>query len=125
MLIVFWSRDFLLGAAALVIAMLLVSTHSVWYDWALLIVAALFLVMRSPAMTRGMRIEMWVVLLALYVGTSQSIHEVLYPSRYDVDWHGDAVYWITPIAFASLCWIASIAWREGLLRRPFQLRATA
>ena len=122
MLIVFWSRDFLLSAAALIIAMLLVSTHSVWYDWALLIVAALFLVMRSPAMTRGMRIEMWVVLLALYVGCSQSIHEVLYPSRYGVDWHRAAYFWITPIAFASLCWIASVALREGLLHRPFKLR---
>ena len=116
MLVVWWSRDFLLGAAATVVAMLLVSTHSVWYDWGLLAVAALMLVLRP--MKRGMRIELWFVLLALTVASSQSIAELLKPDRHFIDWPRAAFYWITPVAFGSLVWMASVAAREGLLKRP-------
>jgi alpha-1,2-mannosyltransferase len=122
MLVVWWSRDYLLAVAATVVAMLLVSTHSVWYDWALLVVAALFLLLRSQQMGRGMRIETWIVLLALYVASSQSISEVLYPDRHDVDWHRAATYWITPVAFLSLYWMVSVAARERLLRLPSRLQ---
>ena len=116
MFIVWWSKDYFLSAAATVIAMLLVSTHSVWYDWGLLVVAALMLLLRP--MKAGQRVELWIVLMALTVASSQSIAELLQPDRQAIDWPGSAFYSITPIAFASLVWIASIAARDGLLKLP-------
>jgi alpha-1,2-mannosyltransferase len=116
MLVVWWSRDFYLSVAATVIAMLLVSTHSVWYDWALLIVAALFLVLRP--MSRGVRFELYVVLLALTLACSQSLDALLYPDRHLIGWTRQAFYSITPVAFATLVWIASVALRERLLKLP-------
>jgi hypothetical protein len=104
--------------------MLLVSTHSVWYDWALLVVAALFLVLRSARMSRGQRIEMWIVLLALYLAASQSISEVLAPDRHFVDWHRAAFLSMTPVAFCSLVWMASLAIRDGQIRLPSLRRQT-
>ena len=116
MLVVWWSRDFCLSVAATVIAMLLVSTHSVWYDWALLAVAALFLFLRP--MTRGMRWELYVVLLALILAGNQSMDALLFPDRHVIDWPRKAFFSMTPVAFAALVWIASVALREGLLRLP-------
>ena len=116
MLIVWWSRDFFLSAAATVVAMLLVSTHSVWYDWALLVVAALMLVLRPMRGTK--RVEMWVVLMALTIAASQSIGALIDPDRHNIDWPHPEFYWITPVAFFSLVWMASIAARERLLHLP-------
>jgi hypothetical protein len=121
LLVVWRSRDYLLGVAAMMVAMLLISTHSVWYDWGILSVAALFLVLRSARFNRGMRVEMWVALLALFLACAQSISEVLTPDRHAVDWHRAAFYSATPVAFAVLVWMASIPLRErGLsaLLRP-------
>ncbi len=112
MLAVWRSRDYLLGVAATLVAMLLVSTHSVWYDWALLVVSALFLVLRSRGAGRSFRVEMWVVLLALFLACGQSIHEVLAPDRHNVDWHRSAFFTATPVAFATLVWMASVPLRE-------------
>ena len=116
MFVVWWSRDFCLSVAATVIAMLLVSTHSVWYDWALLCVAALFLVLRP--MNRGVRFELYVVLLALVLASAQSLEALLYPDRHLIDWPRSAFFSITPVAFATLVWIASVALRDGLLKFP-------
>jgi hypothetical protein len=122
MVVVWYGRDYYLGIAATVVAMLLVSTHSVWYDWSLLAVAALFLILRSPGMSRGQRVEMWVVLLALHLAASQSVAAVLYPDRHFVDWHRSAFFSMTPVAFLSLLWMASLAVRDGQLRPPDRLR---
>jgi hypothetical protein len=116
MLIVWWSRDFFLSVAATVIAMLLVSTHSVWYDWALLSVAALFLLLRP--MPRFMRFELYVVLLALFLASIQSLDALLYPDRHAIDWPRQTFFSLTPVAFLSLLWIASVTFRERLLRWP-------
>ena len=123
LLVVWRGRDYRLGVAATVVAMLLLSNHSVWYDWALLAVAALFLLLRSPEMSRGQRVEMWVVLLALYVAAGQSTAALLQPDRHFVDWYREAFYSLTPVAFASLLWLASLTLRDGGLalvtsRRP-------
>lgn len=120
LLVVWRSKDYLLGVAATLVAMLLISTHSVWYDWAILAVAALFLVLRSRDASRSYRVEMWVVLLALFMATAQSISEVLVPDRHAVDWHRAAFFAATPVAFAALVWMASLPLRErgfGLLWR--------
>jgi hypothetical protein len=109
------SRDYLLGAAATVLTMLLVSVHSVWYDWALLLAAGLFLVMRAPTMSRGMRVEMWVVMLLAFTQASASITTLLAPDRHNIDWHARGLFLITPVAFGALVWLASVAWREGLV----------
>ena len=124
LLAVWRSRDFHLGVAATVIAMLLVSTHSVWYDWALLVVAAIFLVLR-PWPRRGMRIEMWGVLLALLLCAGQSIAVVLSPDRHFIDWHRPGLFLVTPVAFVGLLWLVSVAWREGLLRLPLRRSRSA
>jgi len=116
MFVVWWSRDFFLTVAATVIAMLLVSTHSVWYDWALLIVAALFLALRP--MSRWVRFELWIVLLALFLASSQSVAELLYPDRHFIAWGRSAFYTLTPVAFGSLLWLVSVALRERLLKLP-------
>jgi hypothetical protein len=118
LLVVWRSRDYLLGAAAMVFAMLLISTHSVWYDWALLAVAALFMVMRAPRMRPGMRVERWVVFVALFIALIQSINAINGPDRHNVDWNHTAFFAVTPVAFAGLVWIASVALREGLVSLP-------
>ncbi len=109
------SRDYLLGAAATVLTMLLVSVHSVWYDWALLLGAGLFLVLRAPAMSRGMRVEMWVIMLLVFTQASASTTTLLAPDRHNIDWHARGLFLITPVAFGALVWLASIAWRERLV----------
>jgi hypothetical protein len=111
--VVWRSGDYLLSVAAMMVAMLLISTHSVWYDWGILSVAAVFLVLRSVRFGRGLRVEMWVVLLALFLATGQSISEVLAPDRHAVDWHRAAFFAATPVAFASLLWMATIPLRQG------------
>lgn len=127
LLIVWRGGDFHLGAAASIVAMLLVSNHSVWYDWVLLAVAAVLLVLRAAQMSRGQRVETWVVLLALYVATSQSTAALLQPDRHFIDWYGEAFYSLTPVAFASLWWMASLSIREAgwspLSLRPLRRRA--
>jgi hypothetical protein len=128
LIIVWWGRDYLLGVAATVVAMLLISTHSVWYDWALLSVAALMLVLRAPQMERTHRVEMWIVLIALHVAASQSMAELLLFDRHAPFWDRSAFYALTPVAFGSLLWMASVTIREGQLRlwplswRPSRLR---
>jgi hypothetical protein len=121
------SRDYLLGASATVLTMLLISVHSAWYDWGLLLGAGLFLVLRAPQISRGMRVEMWVVLLAVYLAAAQSTAVLLSPDRHAIDWHGQGLYLVTPVAFAALVWMATVAWREkpvrweeirGLVGRP-------
>jgi hypothetical protein len=118
LLVVWWKGDFYLGVAATVTAMLLLSNHSVWYDWAILIVAALFLVLRAPSMSRTQRVEMWVVLLALYIAAGQSIHELLMPGRHFIDWYRTAFYSMTPVTLVALVWMASLAWRDTRTSRP-------
>ncbi len=122
--IVWWGRDFYLGAAATVVGMLLVSTHSVWYDWSFLLVAALFLALRPSSM--ALRIQTGVVLIALSVAAGQSMAELLtplpgYPDRHYIDWVRSAFYAMTPVTFFALVWMAGLTlW--GRLPRPLQLR---
>jgi hypothetical protein len=114
--LIYRSGDFLVGAAGTVLAMLLISIHSVWYDWALLLAAALFLTMRVPQMTDRHRLEMWGVMLAVYLAASQSTAALLYPGRHEIDWHRQAIYLITPVAFVALVWLAALPYREGVAR---------
>jgi hypothetical protein len=107
--VVWWGRNYLLGVAATVLAMLLISTHSVWYDWALMIIAALFIVLYSRGKSRTMRVEMWVVLLAMHAAAAQSIHVLLRPDRFAIDWHSSGFFSITPVAFGALVWLALLA----------------
>jgi alpha-1,2-mannosyltransferase len=107
--IVWWGKNYLLGVAATVVAMLLISTHSVWYDWALLVIAALFLVLYSRGKSRTMRVEMWIVLLALHISAAHSIGILLRPDRFAIDWHSSGFFSLTPIAFAALVWMALLA----------------
>jgi hypothetical protein len=114
LLLVVWAgRDYYLSVAATIVAMLLVSTHSVWYDWALLAVAAVFLTLRAPQSSRWQRVETWVVMLAVYLAASQSIAELLKPERHVIDWHRPAFYSMTLVAFGSLAWMASVVVRQG------------
>jgi hypothetical protein len=131
---IYRSRDFLIGASGTVLAMLIFSIHSVWYDWALLLAAALFLTMRVPQMSRGHRLEMWVVMLAVYLAASQSTAALLYTGRHYIDWDRSAVYLITPVAFAALVWLAALPYREGIAHLwplmgkevfPFRKQSTA
>ncbi len=111
--IVWWGRNYLLGVAATVLAMLLISTHSVWYDWALLVIAALFIVLYSRGRSRMMRVEMWVILIALHISAAQSIHVLLRPDRFAIDWHSSGFFSVTPVAFAALLWLALLALYDG------------
>ncbi|MPZ48714.1 MAG: DUF2029 domain-containing protein [Dehalococcoidia bacterium] len=122
LLAIWWGRDYYLGVAATVVAMLLISTHSVWYDWGLLSVAALFLVLRAERMQRTHRVEMWVVLIALHLAAAQSMAELLFPDRHLIFWDRQAFYTLTPVAFGTLLWMATIAIREGQMRWPFSWR---
>ena len=82
----------------------------------MLLAAGLFLVMRAPSMSRGMRVEMWVLMLVVFTQASASIATLLFPDRHAIDWHARGLYLITPVAFGALVWLASVAWREGLGR---------
>lgn len=107
--IIWWGRNYLLGAAATIMAMLLISTHSVWYDWALLSVAAVFIVLYSRGRSRTMRVSMWVMLLVTHAAASHSIGRLLEPNRFAIDWHSDAFYFLTPVVFGVLVWMAVVA----------------
>jgi len=51
----------------------------------------------------------------------------LQPDRHFIDWYGEAFYSLTPVAFASLWWMASLSIREAgwspLSLRPLRRRA--
>lgn len=116
MLIVWMRRDFCLGVAATVIAMLLVSTRSVWYDWALVTVAAVFLALRHYG--PNLRIQVWAVLLALFVSSSQSVGAVFAPDgrHGNEHWITQAFFSVTLVAFAALVWMGAVVvweWRRA------------
>ncbi len=115
-LAVVWAgRDYLLGVAATIIAMLLISTHSVWYDWSFLIVAALFMVLRTRGRDHAYRVQVWVLLIAIHVAAIQSMAVLLAPDRHNPDFHASGFYSLTLVAFATLLWLAWVTVREGLL----------
>ncbi len=106
-LVVVWrSRDFHLGVAATVIAMLLVSLRSIWYDWSFLIVAGLFLLLLP--MRPIVRVQAWVVLLALYFASSQSVAAVVNPAHHYIDWYRSGFFSLTLVAFGALAWMAGV-----------------
>lgn len=116
--LIWWGRDFYLGVAATVIGMLLLSTHSVWYDWAFLVVAAAFLVLRpAPVLVRA---QVWVLLLAIFVSASQSVSAVFEPDgRHGfVHWSEAAFYSVTLVTFGALLWCAGRVVLEGQIRMP-------
>ncbi len=110
-ILVAWrSRDLYLGVAATIMGMLLISTHSVWYDWSFLIVAGGFLVLRPSSLF--VRVQTWVVLLALYLAAGQSVGALIYPGHHYTAWERKAFYVITPLAFAALVWVALVPYIE-------------
>ncbi len=119
---VWLGRDIYLGVAATIIGMLLISTHSVWYDWAFLVVPALFLLIR-PA--RGfVRGQVCVFLLALFVSAAQSTNAVFAPDgRHGfLHWSEPAFFSVTLVAFGLLLWIAGRVVLEGQVRLPSRHR---
>jgi len=67
---------------------------------------------------------MWVVLLALHVAAAQSIHVLLLPDRFQIDWHSSGFFSLTPVAFGALVWMAllTVYDPETPLRLPSFLR---
>jgi hypothetical protein len=116
--LVWAGRDYLLGIAATIVAMLLMSTHSVWYDWSLLVVAGLFLLLSTRERGRLYRVQVWVVLIAIHLAAIQSVAVLLRPDRHNVDWYGSGFYSLTLVAFAALVWLAAVTLREGLIPPP-------
>jgi len=106
LLAVWRSRDFYLGGAATIVAMLLLSLHSVWYDWAFLAVAALLLTLRPSR--PAVRVQGWAILLALYLASSQSTSALLFPGHHFIDWERPAFYSLTLVAFMALVWMAAV-----------------
>lgn len=115
-LVVWRGGDLYLGVAAAVVGMLLISTRSVWYDWAFLVVAAMFLVLRPAGM--AYRAQAWIVLVALSIAASQSTAALLAPDRHMIDWHGQAFYSLTWVAFGALLWMAFTTLMEGRFSWP-------
>ncbi|HXH23561.1 MAG TPA: glycosyltransferase family 87 protein [Dehalococcoidia bacterium] len=116
--IVWLGRDLYLGVAATIVGMLLLSTHSVWYDWAFLVVAAAALTLRpAPA---GVRAQLWVLLLALFISSSQSVDTVFAPDgRHGfIHWSEAGFFSVTLVSFALLLWCAGRAVLEGRLQLP-------
>ena len=116
--LVWWGRDLYLGVAATILGMLLVSTHSVWYDWAFLVVVAAFLALR-PAPTAA-RAQMWLLLIAVYVSTSQSIGVVFAPDgRHGfLHWSESGFFSLTLVAFSLLLWCVGRTILDGQIRWP-------
>jgi hypothetical protein len=123
--LVWWGRDFYLSVAATIIGMLLVSTHSVWYDWAFLVVAAAFLVLRPAPV--GVRAQMWLLLVALFVSCSQSIGVVFAPDgRHGfLHWSESGFFSATLVSFSVLLWCVARCVLEGKLRLPDFLARSA
>jgi alpha-1,2-mannosyltransferase len=119
MLVVWRGRDFYLSVAAAVVCMLLVSTRSVWYDWAFLVVPAAFLVLRPS--TPAVRVQSWVLLLALFAASAQSVSVLFAPDgRYgDIHWTTQGFFSVTLVAFGSLVWMAGITIVEGRFKLPW------
>jgi glycosyl transferase family 87 len=120
-LFIWWGRDFYFGVVATIIGMLLMSTHSVWYDWAFLAVVAAFLVLRpAPPFVRGQAL---VFLLALFVSSSQSISAVFAPDgRHGfLHWSEPGFFSVTLVAAGTLVWIASRVVLEGQIKLPRRL----
>jgi hypothetical protein len=115
-LIVWRGGDLYLGVAVAIVGMLLISTRSVWYDWAFLVVAATFLILRTA--NNGYRIQAWIILLALHVAAGQSTAALLAPDRHLIGWHEPAFYSLTWVAFAAVLWMAFITIKEGLFTWP-------
>jgi hypothetical protein len=122
LLAVWWRRDLYLGVAATVVGMLLVSTRSVWYDWSLLAVPVLFLALRPASpLLRWQTMGLFLILL---VTANQSVAALLYPDRYFIEWHREAVFAITPAAFLVLAWLAAVAFLERPAQGPTAPTAT-
>ncbi len=116
--VVWWGRDLYLGVAATILGMLLLSTHSVWYDWSFLVVAAAFLALRPAPLP--VRAQVWFLLLALFVSCSQSVAVVFAPDgRHGfVHWSEAGFFSVTLIAFAALVWCAGRTVLDNQLRLP-------
>ncbi|HEY7268532.1 MAG TPA: glycosyltransferase family 87 protein [Dehalococcoidia bacterium] len=124
-LFIWMGRDLYLGVAATVIGMLLVSTHSVWYDWAFLVVAAAFIILRPmPAFVRA---QSWVFLLALFVSSAQSTAAVFAPDgRHGfLHWSEPAFFSVTLVAAGTLLWIAGRVVLEGQIHLPWRRGSSA
>jgi hypothetical protein len=52
---------------------------------------------------------MWVMLLALHISAAQSIHVLLRPDRFAIDWHSSGFFSLTPVTFTVLVWLALLA----------------
>jgi hypothetical protein len=117
-LLIWWGRDFYLGVAATIIGMLLLSTHSVWYDWAFLVVAAAFLALRSSP--PGVKAQLWLLLVALFASNAQSVAAVFAPDgRHGfVHWSEAGFFSATLVSFSVLLWCAGRTVNEGHLRLP-------
>lgn len=115
-LVVWWGKDLYLGVAATIIGMLLVSTHSVWYDWAFLVVAALFLVLRPASI--GVRGQVWFILLALFITSAQSVSVVFASDgRHGfLHWSEAGFFSVTLAAFGVLLWCAGRTVLEGRIK---------
>jgi hypothetical protein len=119
-LIIWLGRDIYFGVAATIIGMLLISTHSVWYDWAFLSVAAVFMVLRpAPSYVRA---QVWILLLALFVSAAQSTDAVFAPDgRHGfLHWSEPAFFSVTLVAFGALLWMAGRVIFEGQIRIPWR-----
>jgi hypothetical protein len=117
-LFIWLGRDFYFGVAATIVGMLLISTHSVWYDWAFLAVAALFLVLRpGTVLVRG---QVWMLLIALFVSAGQSVATVFAPDgRHGfLHWSEAGFFSVTLVAAGTLLWIAGRVILEGQVRFP-------
>jgi len=118
MLVVWRGRDFYLSVAAAVICMLLVSTRSVWYDWAFLVVPAAFLVLRPSRPV--VRVQIWVLLLALFAASAQSVAVLFEPDgrHGDLHWTTPGFFSVTLVAFGTLFWMAGLTIVEGRFSLP-------
>jgi hypothetical protein len=118
MLVVWRGRDLYLSVAASVVCMLLVSTRSVWYDWAFLVVPAAFLILRPS--TPAVRVQAWVLLLALFAASAQSVSVLFAPDgrHGDIHWTTPGFFSVTLVAFGALVWMAGVTVAEGKFRLP-------
>jgi hypothetical protein len=121
--VVWLGRDFYLSVAATIVGMLLISTHSVWYDWAMLGLMAVFLIVRSQGIAPAWKVSLWTLLLGLHLAASQSMAALLQPDRHFIDWFHPAFYSVTLLASGVLLWMVAFTLKEGTLRLPFSARS--
>ena len=106
-LVLWWRAGTAVAISGSVLAGLIVVPHSHPQDWVLVAPAAAILLQTTRAWHPAERLTVAFSLLALYTGTND-----WQAAQHRMEDNGSAIFWSTFVAFALLCYLALISWRQ-------------